>query len=81
VTRTDQRISEELVEGLRCDLVAESQGFWRLAPEYRRIPFEQAARAALLEEQSELSLRSRLAELVIRTLSLGAIKRASRGSP
>jgi uncharacterized protein YbjT (DUF2867 family) len=80
VTRADQRISEELVEGLRCDLVADGEGFWRLAPEYARIPFDQAARAALLEEQSELSLRSRFAELVIRTLSLGSIKRAPRSS-
>jgi uncharacterized protein YbjT (DUF2867 family) len=81
VTRADQRISEELVEGLRCNLVSEDEGFWRLAPEHARIPFEQAARAALLEEQSELSLRSRLAEMVIRTLAFGSIKRASRSSP
>jgi uncharacterized protein YbjT (DUF2867 family) len=80
VTRADQRISEELVEGLRCDLVAEGEDFWRLAPEYRRIPFEEAARAALLDEQRELGLRSRLAEAVIRTLSLGSIKRANRSS-
>lgn len=81
VTRADQRISEELVEGLRCDLVAESEGFWRLAPEYPRIPFDDAARAALLEEQRELSLRSRLAEIVIRTLAFGSIKRPNRSSP
>jgi uncharacterized protein YbjT (DUF2867 family) len=80
VTRADQRISEELVEGLRCDLVAEGNGFWRLAPEYRRTPFDEAARAALLDEQRELSLRSRLAEIVIRALSLGSIKRANRSS-
>ncbi|HTV25880.1 MAG TPA: NAD(P)H-binding protein [Polyangiaceae bacterium] len=81
VTRADQRISEELVEGLRCNLLAGDEGFWRLAPEYRRTPFDEAARAALLEEQSELSLRSRLAEMVIRTLALGSIKRVNRGSP
>jgi hypothetical protein len=81
VTRADQRISEELVEGLRCDLVAGDEGFWRLAPEYPRIPFDDAARAALLEEQRELSLRSRLAEVVIRTLAFGSIKRPNRSSP
>jgi uncharacterized protein YbjT (DUF2867 family) len=80
VTRADQRISEELVEGLRCNLVADSDGFWHLAPEYRRIPFEQAARAALLGEQRELGLRSRLVEIVIRALSFGSIKRANRSS-
>jgi uncharacterized protein YbjT (DUF2867 family) len=81
VTRADQRISEELVEGLRCNLLAQDDGFWPLAPEYRRTPFDEAARAALLEEQSELSLRSRLVESLIRTLALGSIKRVHRGSP
>jgi uncharacterized protein YbjT (DUF2867 family) len=81
VTRADQRISEELVEGLRCNLLSSDEGFWRLAPEYRRTPFDEAARAALLEEQSELSLRSRLAEGLIRTLALGSIKRPNRGNP
>lgn len=81
VTRADQRISEELVEGLRSDLVSEDDGFWRLVPEYTRMSFDSAARAALLHEQSELSMRSRVAELIIRTLSLGAIKRVSRDAP
>jgi uncharacterized protein YbjT (DUF2867 family) len=81
VTRANHHISEELVEGLRCNLLAPDDGFWRLAPEYRRTPFDEAARWALLEEQSELSLRARLAEHVIRALALGSIKRASRGSP
>lgn len=81
VTRADQRISEELVQGLRCDLVSPDDGFWLRAPEYRRTPFDEAARAALLEEQRELSLRSRLAESIIRTLSLRSIKRANRSSP
>jgi uncharacterized protein YbjT (DUF2867 family) len=80
VTRADHRISEELVEGLLCNLVSKDEGFWRLAPDYRRLPFDVAARAALLEEQDELSLQSRLAEFVIRRLSLGSIKRANRGS-
>jgi hypothetical protein len=34
VTRAEQRISEELVEGLRSDSVAGDEGFWRLAPEH-----------------------------------------------
>jgi uncharacterized protein YbjT (DUF2867 family) len=77
VTRADQRISEELVEGLLSDLVSEDDGFWRLVPEYTRTSFDDAARAALLHEQRDLSVRSRVAELVIRTLSFGAIKRAT----
>jgi uncharacterized protein YbjT (DUF2867 family) len=81
VTRADQRISEELVEGLRSDLVSEDEGFWRLAPEYERRSFDDAARAALLEEQRDLSLRARFAEVVIRALSLGSIKRVTRSTP
>lgn len=81
VTRAEQRISEELVEGLRSDLVAGDEGFWRLAPEHSRLAFDEAAKAALLDEQRELSFRSRVAEVVIRTLALGSIKRVSRRSP
>jgi uncharacterized protein YbjT (DUF2867 family) len=81
ITRADHRISEELVEGLRSDLVSEDDGFWRLVPEYTRMSFDDAARAALLDEQRDLSVRSRVAELIIRTLSLGAIKRAAEKNP
>jgi uncharacterized protein YbjT (DUF2867 family) len=76
VTRADQRISEELVEGLRSDLVSESEDFWRFAPEHSRMSFDAAAQAALVEEQRGLSLRSRVVERVIRALALGSIKRA-----
>jgi uncharacterized protein YbjT (DUF2867 family) len=78
VTRADQRISEELVEGLRSDIVADDEGFWRLVPEYARTPFDEAASVALLEEQQELRLHSQLAEVLIRALALGSIKRAHR---
>jgi uncharacterized protein YbjT (DUF2867 family) len=78
VTRADPRISEELVKGLRSDLVASDEGFWRLAPEHERLPFDAAARAALLEEQRDLSLKSRLAERAIQTFSFGSMKTASR---
>ena len=81
VTRADQRISEELVEGLRCNLLSSGPGFWRLAPDYRRTPFDEAARVALLAEQQQLSRRSRLAERLIRLLALGSIKRVNRSSP
>jgi uncharacterized protein YbjT (DUF2867 family) len=81
VTRADQRISEELVEGLLSDLVSEDDGFWHLVPEYTRQSFDEAARAALLHEQRDLSVRSRVAELIIRTLSLGAIKRVRSEKP
>jgi uncharacterized protein YbjT (DUF2867 family) len=78
VTRADHHVSEQLVEGLRSDLIAEDEGFWRLAPEHRRTSFDDVARAALLDEQRELSPRARWAEVVIRALALGSIKRPSR---
>jgi len=81
VTRANHHVSEQLVEGLRSDLIAGDEGFWRLAPEHSRTSFDDAARAALLDEQRGLSPRSRLAEGIIRTLALGSIKRPSRRSP
>ena len=80
VTRANQRISEELVEGLRSDLIAEDDGFWRYAPEYARTIFDAAAQAALVEEQQELSFQSRVAEHVIRALTLGSIQRPRRSN-
>ena len=81
VTRADHHVSEQLVEGLRGDLIAGDEGFWRLAPEHTCTSFDDAARAALLAEQRDLSQRSRWAEVVIRALALGSIKRPSPHNP
>lgn len=69
VTRADRRIAEELVEGLRSDLIVRDEGFWRLVQDHGRVPFDEAARRALVEEQRDLSRRSRIAESVIRALA------------
>jgi uncharacterized protein YbjT (DUF2867 family) len=65
VTRANQRIARQLVEGLRSDLVAPDDGFWRRFPEHVRVPFEVAARRALRAEADTLSLRDRFTEWLI----------------
>jgi uncharacterized protein YbjT (DUF2867 family) len=65
VTRANQRIARQLVEGLRSDLVAPDDGFWRRFPEHVRVPFDVAARRALRGEADTLSLRDRLTEWLI----------------
>ena len=81
VTRADRQIAEQLVEGLRSDLVAEDDGFWRLAPQHTRVSFDQAAKSALIVEQQGLSPRSRALESLIRVVSMGAVKPIKRPSP
>lgn len=68
VTRADQHIAEELVEGLRSDLRSEGDGFWKLFPDHPRVAFEQAAQRALEEEEAELTLPARVFERVLRRL-------------
>ncbi|HET8936212.1 MAG TPA: NAD(P)H-binding protein [Polyangiales bacterium] len=65
VTRANQRIARQLVEGLRSDLVAPDEGFWRRFPDHPRVPFDVAARRALRAEADTLSLRDRLTEWLI----------------
>ena len=65
VTRADARIARQLVEGLRSDLIAADEGFWRLFPEHERVSFNEALRRALPEEQRGLSSRARLVEYVL----------------
>jgi uncharacterized protein YbjT (DUF2867 family) len=81
VTRADRNIAEQLVEGLRSDLIAEDDGFWRLVPQHVRESFDQAAKSALIEEQRGLSARSRAVESLIRAVSMPSTKHANRPSP
>lgn len=68
VTRADRHIAEELVEGLRSDLVASDEGFWKLMPDARRTPFDEAARRALDEEDRALRPSVRAAEQLLRSV-------------
>jgi uncharacterized protein YbjT (DUF2867 family) len=65
VTRANEHISRQLVEGLCSDLIASDEGFWRLLPDHERVPFDEAARRALFAEAQALPLRIRLAEWLL----------------
>lgn len=62
VTRSDPRVAAELVEGLRTDILAPDDGFWRLVPGHRRQSFDEAVRVALVGEAEELSRAAMLVE-------------------
>lgn len=65
VTRGDHHVTDELVEGLRTDILSPDAGFWKLFPEHRRQGFDDAVRSALREEAEGLSLGAMLFEQAI----------------
>jgi uncharacterized protein YbjT (DUF2867 family) len=65
VTRANERISRQLVEGLRSDLIASDEGYWRLMPNHTRVPFDEAARRALFAEAQELPFSARMLEWLL----------------
>lgn len=69
VTRSHRKIAQQLVEGLRGDLVATDLGFWRQFPEHQRISFDEAARRALRAEDETLSLGDRVAEWLLQRVT------------
>ena len=69
VTRANKHVAAELVEGLTSDLVAEGPGFWALMPEHELVPFDEAARRALAEEQQHLSPGVRVAERLLHVIA------------
>jgi uncharacterized protein YbjT (DUF2867 family) len=75
VTRANNQISSQLVEGLRSDLVAHDRGYWQLMPEHTRVPFDEAARRALEGEHQTLPFRSKLTEWMIHRITNSIAKR------
>ena len=69
VTRGDHHVTDELVEGLRTDILSPDAGFWKLFPEHRRQSFDDAVRSALREEAERLSLGAMLFEQVVDRVS------------
>ncbi len=65
VTRADHLIADELVEGLRSDILAPDEGFWKLVPGYARVPFDAAVSQALRAEAQTLSAFDRALERVL----------------
>lgn len=69
VTRSDHHVTDELVEGLRTDILSPDAGFWKLVPEHQRRSFDDAVRGALHEEAEGLSTGALLFEQAIDRLS------------
>jgi len=69
VTRANRHISRQLVEGLRTDIVASDDGFWKLMPEHVRVAFDEAARRALFGEAQGLPIGARLTEWLLHRLT------------
>jgi uncharacterized protein YbjT (DUF2867 family) len=69
VTRSDHHVTDELVEGLRTDILAPDLGFWKHVPEHERQSFDDAVRSALSEEEESISTRGLLVEAAIDRLS------------
>lgn len=69
VTRSDHHVTDELVEGLRTDILAPDAGFWKACPEHVRKGFDEAVRSALAEEEASLSVGGLLLEQAIDRLS------------
>lgn len=69
ITRADPHIAEELVEGLRSDIVHEGPGYWARCPGHRLIGFDQAVLSALSGEERSLGKRARAVEQLIDHLS------------
>ncbi|MEM9189065.1 MAG: NAD(P)H-binding protein [Myxococcota bacterium] len=70
VTRADARVASQLVEGLTCDLMAEGETFWKFMPDHRLMSFDEAARRALEVERQEIAAPARMAERLVRMVSL-----------
>jgi uncharacterized protein YbjT (DUF2867 family) len=69
ITRGNHHVTDELVEGLRTDILSPDAGYWKLCPEHTRQSFDAAARKALLEEEADLSTGAILMEQAIDHLS------------
>ncbi|MDB4987711.1 MAG: NAD-dependent epimerase [Myxococcaceae bacterium] len=69
VTRGDHHVTDELVEGLKTDILSPDVGFWKYVPEHTRKGFDDAVRAALDEEEASLSTGALLVEHAIERIS------------
>lgn len=69
ITRADIHIAEELVQGLRSDIVHEGPGYWSRLPAHRLQSFDAAVKGALRGEQESLGAGARVVEHLIDQLS------------
>jgi hypothetical protein len=80
VTRADRHISRQLVEGLRTNLVAADDGYWMVMRDHVRVPFDEAARRALVAEARALPLHTRFTEWVLHRMTPSVEKRGPSGA-
>jgi uncharacterized protein YbjT (DUF2867 family) len=69
VTSADFHVAQELVEGLRSDLVARGPTLWELVPGHALVPFDEAARRALEAERETLPLGAGLYEALVQRVA------------
>ena len=69
VTRSDHHVTDELVEGLRTDILAPDSGFWKLVPQHTRQSFDDAVRKALCDEVDGLTAGALIFEHAIDRIS------------
>jgi uncharacterized protein YbjT (DUF2867 family) len=69
ITRAEIHIAEELVEGLRHDIVHEGPGYWARMPGHRRQSLNAAIESALADEENSLGKGARAVEQLIDRLS------------
>jgi uncharacterized protein YbjT (DUF2867 family) len=68
-TRANGDIARELVQGLKSNLTADDDGFWKLLPQHQRVPFDEAVRRALAAETATLPGSTRELERALKWLS------------
>lgn len=66
MTRADRAVARRLAYGLLTDVLADDDGIWKLLPDHRRTPFDEAARRALDEESLTLGRGGRALEAALR---------------
>lgn len=69
VTRANPAVANELVEGLRSDIVSRGPEIWTSLPDFARTPFDVAVRSALAEEAKHLAPRARLIERILKAIA------------
>jgi hypothetical protein len=68
VTRADNSIARQLVDGLTNDIIAADDGIFRVCPELERTPLDQAIRRAL-DDEGPLPRRQKLLERAVFRMS------------
>ena len=72
VTRANYQVAQQLVLGLTSDLISPDEGFWRFLPDHEMLPFDEAAKRALHDEEASVPLRGRALELMMKCVGRSA---------